>query len=259
MPRISRDGVSLAYSTAGSGKPALVLIHGWTCDRGFFAPQVEAFSPRHRILTADLKGHGESDKPDEDYTISGFADDVAWMAKELGLVRYVVIGHSMGGMVAQEMAARQADAVSAVVRIDSGPLRMDQAGARLWDERVAGLSDPQRHMETRRRMVEGMFEQYDDPARKASIAETMLGAPRHVALASLRAIASWDREAAVRKCKVPVLNIETRRSLDPAWAELMPRAFHGRTTGAGHFAQVEAPDQVNAMLSRFLEIAVHGE
>lgn len=236
MPRLNRNGVGLAYSLAGSGEPPLVLIHGWTCDRTFFAPQFEAFSRRHCVLAVDLRGHGESDKPEEDYTIGGFADDVAWMAKELGLVKSVFIGHSMGGLVAQELAARHAGAVSAVVRIDSGPVRMDASGRRLWDERVAGLSDPQRHMGTRRRMIEGMFEPHDDPARKASIAETMLGAPRHAALASLRAIASWDREAAIRKCKAPVLNIETRRPLDPAWTELMPHALQGRTVGSGHFA-----------------------
>ena len=189
----------------------------------------------------------------------GFADDVAWTAKELGLARSVFIGHSMGGLVAQELAARHADAVWAVVRIDSGPVRMDASGRRMWDERVNALSDPQRHMETRRRMVEGMFEPHDDLARRAGIAEIMLGAPRHAALASLRAIASWDREAAIRKCKAPVLNIETRRPLDAAWAEFMPRAFQARTVGAGHFAQLEVPDQVNAMVRRFLEIAAPGD
>jgi pimeloyl-ACP methyl ester carboxylesterase len=63
MPATISNGVKLAYDERGSGSPAFVFIHGWTCNRSFFAPQVEHFANRHRVISVDLRGHGESDKP----------------------------------------------------------------------------------------------------------------------------------------------------------------------------------------------------
>ena len=63
MPTTTRDGIKLAYEERGSGTPAFVFVHGWTCDRSFFAPQAEYFARKHRVVSLDLRGHGESDKP----------------------------------------------------------------------------------------------------------------------------------------------------------------------------------------------------
>ena len=68
--------------------------------------QIEAFAPKHRIIAVDLRGHGESDKPDQDYDIAGFADDMAWLIREIGLDRPVLIGHSMGGVTTLNLAAQ---------------------------------------------------------------------------------------------------------------------------------------------------------
>ncbi|MEJ7755036.1 MAG: alpha/beta fold hydrolase [Nocardioidaceae bacterium] len=66
----------------------------------YLAPQLAHFATRHRTVAVDLRGHGESDAPEQDYTIEGFASDVAWMSQQLGLERPVVVGHSLGGIVA---------------------------------------------------------------------------------------------------------------------------------------------------------------
>ena len=57
MSTIVRDGIKLAFEDHGAGKPAFVFVHGWTCDRSFFAPQAEHFAPRHRVVSVDLRGH----------------------------------------------------------------------------------------------------------------------------------------------------------------------------------------------------------
>ena len=77
LREVRRDGTALAYAEAGVGAPTLVFVHGWTCNRTHFAPQVAQFAPRHRVIAVDLRGHGASDAPEQRYTISGFADDVA--------------------------------------------------------------------------------------------------------------------------------------------------------------------------------------
>src|ERR1700674_465514 len=98
MPHLTRDGVKLYYDEAGRGS-AIVFVHGWMCDREHFAAQRAYFSPNYRFVSVDLRGHGKSDKPDQPYAIEGFADDVAWMCGELGVVRAALVGHSMGGAI----------------------------------------------------------------------------------------------------------------------------------------------------------------
>lgn len=59
----SAAGVRLAYDVAGAGDPPMVFVHGWCCDRSYFAPQITHFSASHAVATMDLRGHGDSDRP----------------------------------------------------------------------------------------------------------------------------------------------------------------------------------------------------
>ena len=102
----NREGVNLRYLDTGSGDPALVFIHGWCCDQTTWRDQIKAFSPRHRIIAVNLRGHGASDKPDQDYDIAGFVDDMTWLIQEIGLDRPVIIGHSMGGVTTLNLLAK---------------------------------------------------------------------------------------------------------------------------------------------------------
>jgi pimeloyl-ACP methyl ester carboxylesterase len=119
MATIMHNGVKLAFEDRGAGKPAFVFVHGWACDRSFFAPQAEHFAQRHRVVSVDLRGHGESDKPHGAYPIAAYADDTAYIIEHLGLGKTVAVGHSMGGMVMPQLAAAHPDCVAAIVMIDS--------------------------------------------------------------------------------------------------------------------------------------------
>src|SRR5262245_27678299 len=105
MPWLKRANVSLFYEEAPGDAPPLVLVHGLGCDHTFMATQFATFRGAYRVVAVDLRGHCQSDKPEQDYTIPAFADDVAWVCQELGLERPVVIGHSMGGAIALELGA----------------------------------------------------------------------------------------------------------------------------------------------------------
>ena len=63
MPTIDHKGTKLVYEEQGTGAPAFVFIHGWTCDRSFFAAQAEHFARRHRVVSVDLRGHGKATSP----------------------------------------------------------------------------------------------------------------------------------------------------------------------------------------------------
>jgi pimeloyl-ACP methyl ester carboxylesterase len=98
------------------GKPPIVLVHGWCCDHTYFAPQIEHFASRgHSVVAVDLRGHGQSDKPQQQYTMQAFADDVGWMCEQLNIVKPVIVGHSMGGVVAFDIATRFPALPSAIV------------------------------------------------------------------------------------------------------------------------------------------------
>jgi pimeloyl-ACP methyl ester carboxylesterase len=88
MATIVHKGVKLVYDDQGAGEPASVFIHGWTCDRSFFAPQAEHFARQHRVISLDLRGHGESDKPQDAYPISAYVDDITHVIGELKLGKW---------------------------------------------------------------------------------------------------------------------------------------------------------------------------
>src|SRR5262245_37537999 len=119
MKKLARDGVALAFDEAGIGQPPMLLVHGWTCDHTFFQPQLEHFSRQHRVVAVDLRGHGQSDKPHQDYTAAGFADDLVWLCEQIGVRKPVVVGHSMGGNISLELAARYPDFPMGIVMVDS--------------------------------------------------------------------------------------------------------------------------------------------
>jgi pimeloyl-ACP methyl ester carboxylesterase len=98
--------VYLFHEEVGHGDPPLLLVHGWCCDHTYFEPQARHFARHHRVVSVDLRGHGRSDEPRQSYAIESFADDLAWVCERLALARPVVVGHSMGGIVAFDLAAR---------------------------------------------------------------------------------------------------------------------------------------------------------
>src|SRR5690348_10490166 len=89
----TRNSVALRYTEAGAGDPPILFVHGWTCNRDNWRDQIPHFAKKHRVVAIDLRGHGDSDKPDEDYSVQGFVDDVAWLIGELQLEAPVVVGH----------------------------------------------------------------------------------------------------------------------------------------------------------------------
>ena len=109
MERLRRDGVALAYAEAGSSAPAAAAGALLVCGPYAPGPQFDYFGRTHRVVAVDLRGHGASDKPMQEYTVTGFADDLAWLCDQLGVVKPVVVGHSMAGNVAFELARRHPD------------------------------------------------------------------------------------------------------------------------------------------------------
>jgi len=255
MKKLTRDGVALAYNEAGTGDPPMVLVHCWTCDHTFFAPQFDHFSGTQRVTAVDLRGHGESDKPRQAYTVAGFAEDLVWLCRQLGVKRPVVVGHSMGGNVALELAASYPDFAAAIVMIDSCIVPPPALVENLQGAAEA-LRGPQ-YRETSRQIIESVCLRTDDQERKVRLQDIMSSAPQHVMSSAFdQHILLWDGAAAAARCKVPALYIGAATPLSDVnrFRELCPQLMVGQTVGAGHFNNQEVPEQVNAMIERFLTI-----
>jgi pimeloyl-ACP methyl ester carboxylesterase len=256
---LDREGTRLAYVDSGGSRRPVVLIHGWCCDRSFFQPQFDHLvSAGHRVIALDLRGHGESDAPHGAYSMEVFTDDVAWCLRQLVVERPVVVGHSMGGIIAFDLAARYSDLASAIVMIDSAVVRSAGALKAIGGicERLAGLD---RVSVAQDYVSSALFIATDDPERKRHILERMGNAPAHVMLGAMEGLRDYDPSYARGRIVVPSLFImadePVPRSYMAGLVELVPQLMVGQTVGSGHFCQLEVPDQINAMLDRFIRIS----
>lgn len=257
---LSNDGVPLAFDDVPGARMPLLLVHGWCCDREFFAPQLAYFRALgHRVIAVDLRGHGRSGKPEQAYSMPGFADDLAWLLGELDLVEAIVIGHSMGGIVAYDLAVRFPRLVRAVAMIDAAIVVPEAARPGIAGM-IAALRGPDYRSALTDYVSKALLLPTDDISRARWILQRMAGAPQHVMVSAFEGLRDYDPEIGGRRLGVPGLYISADQAVartDMArLGALAPQLAYGRTVGSGHFCQLEVPDQVNAMLHRFIDLSL---
>jgi pimeloyl-ACP methyl ester carboxylesterase len=111
VPHAAIDGFQMYYEQHGTQGEPLVLVHGYTGDISDWEHQIPRFASTHRVLVMDHRGHGRSGAPVDrgSYTVERMASDIEALIAGLGLRRYHLVGHSLGGMVAQEIALRSGE------------------------------------------------------------------------------------------------------------------------------------------------------
>lgn len=245
----SDDGIPIAYEVHGDGTPALVFVHGWSCDRRYWSAQLEPFSNEFKVVAVDLAGHGNSGLGRENWTIESFGGDVAAVVEELGLERVILVGHSMGGDVIIEAARRLPGRTEALVWVDT----YKQLGNPSTPEQVQSFVDTFRadFEGTTRSLVRGMFSPAAEDSLVAWVTEDMASAPPQVALGALESSFTYGRTVTepLHELEVPVVAINPADPpTDVASMErygvdvvLMP--------GAGHFMMMENPEGFNLILS----------
>ncbi|HEU4760623.1 MAG TPA: alpha/beta fold hydrolase [Dehalococcoidia bacterium] len=120
MPHIAANGIQLNYREAGQG-PTVLLVHGFTGNLRNWALQIPVLTREFRTVSLDLRGHGHSDKPTgpEDYAVTLMAEDVYQLVRALDLSPCYLIGHSMGGMIAQHLILAHPEPFQALVLVDT--------------------------------------------------------------------------------------------------------------------------------------------
>jgi pimeloyl-ACP methyl ester carboxylesterase len=248
------DGLKLYYERAGEGERELLFIHGWCCDRTVFQPQFDYFARTETVTALDLRGCGRSDCPESGYAIPDLADDLAAFCAEVGIDKPVVVGHSLGGMIGVELAARHPSVPHALVLVDPGPIDPLPATVKSFSALAEGLEGPGGE-DVRRQYVQDMGAR--DEALARWIVDLMCAVPLSIAAAVIRGVNAWNGVGALALCTVPTLLLRSTLGANPDALRLRaikPDLEVGITVGAGHFHQLEVPEQVNAMIERFLHL-----
>jgi len=255
MPYAELEGLRLYYERDGSSGPELLFVHGWCCDCTAFQPQFDHFLQTSSVTALDLRGCGRSDRPAGGYTIPDFADDLSQFCAQVGIDKPVVVGHSLGGMIGVELAARHPSVPGALVLVDPGPIDPLPATVQFFSDFAAQLTGPGGE-DVRRLYVQDMGAR--DEQLAGWIVDVMCAAPLAIAAEVIRGINEWKGAEALALCTVPtlLLRAELQENTDALRLRaIKPDLEVGITVGAGHFQQLEVPEQVNAMIERFLAIA----
>jgi pimeloyl-ACP methyl ester carboxylesterase len=142
MPKISRDGVGIYYEVHGSGPP-LLLTHGYSSTSAMWQGQVEALSKHHKLVLWDIRGHGQSDYPDDPsaYSEALTVADMAALLDEAGAGSAIVGGLSLGGYMSLAFYRAYPQRVRALLIIDTGPGFKKDDARDAWNKRAHDTAD----------------------------------------------------------------------------------------------------------------------
>jgi len=263
MPHARINGFDMYYERHGNNGDPLVLVHGYTGDIHDWQHQVETFAPTHRVLVLDHRGHGRSSAPEDrgSYTIAQMATDVEALVEAVGFQRYHLVGHSMGGAVAQEIALRSAASLLSLTLEDTAPVFAFPRNENI-----------QRYIDQRMRMADeqGMpavaeipslvpDPPHMPPGRREFEKQRLSAMSPHGFIGAWQALQSWagtrDRLDAIAAPTLAICGeldvplVEPMKSL----AAAIPACELVIIEQAAHSPQIERPHAFNEALSRHLQ------
>jgi pimeloyl-ACP methyl ester carboxylesterase len=142
MPKIDRDGVKIHYEVHGDGPP-LILTHGYSSTSAMWQGQIAALSKHHRLILWDMRGHGQSDYPENAaaYSEALTVGDIAALLDEVGANKAIVGGLSLGGYMSLAFYRAHPERVSALLIIDTGPGFKRDDAREVWNKRALDTAD----------------------------------------------------------------------------------------------------------------------
>jgi pimeloyl-ACP methyl ester carboxylesterase len=255
------DGIQLHVTEAGRG-PALLMLHGLSATHVNWEHTMAAFSSRFRVIAPDLPGHGRSGKPDAPYTIDFFAGVMRSLGRELGLEEAVVLGNSLGGQIAVQMAldypawtralvlvapaggfGQTVNALSWTIRAVAGPRLLSFALPYALDRSVHDRTRAE-HLARRRILAERLAHE-DFPGFARAVNRSLLGA-----------IAAGRQP--LHEIRQPVLLVWGRNDRMVALSgsrrltQAVPHARLAVLENCGHIPMLEQPEQFNRLVADFL-------
>ena len=257
MPKIRIRDIEMHYEETGQGTP-LLLIHGLGSSARDWERQVPYFSKNYRVITFDVRGHGQTDKPAGPYGIRLFAEDTAEFMKILNIESAHVVGISMGGMIALQLATIIPERIRSLVVVNTGAelivrsfreflmvlqrkLIVRLLGMRKMGEVLSGrlFPDPE-HEELRKIFVDRWAE--NDPRAYRDSMQGLLG---------------WSVTEQLSSIQCPTLIVSADHDYTPvaikeAIVAKMPNAKLAVIPNSRHAVPVERPEEFNQIVGEFL-------
>jgi len=248
----------LFYCEAGDpAGPSIIMIHGWGADHRYFDFQLEALKD-YRLIIPDLEGLGSTPPPPE-YSISREAEMVYTLARVLGIEDAVVLGHSMGGMIAQELSLAHPEFVRALILEGTSPDLLHFLLTRFitYFARTLCITTPGIRSFIAKRFV-------IDPRNREGAAGGMLEEYAWSSCSKnlvkyVKAMKKWSSLSRLTQLSLPVLIIhgEMDKLLQPIHAECLRDSIHGSelvlVPDSGHIPHLECPNAFNRSIVEFIE------
>jgi pimeloyl-ACP methyl ester carboxylesterase len=248
MPYLEREAARIFYEDDGAGVPVL-LTHGFGASTGMWAGQVEVFANRYRLIRWDMRGHGQTECPEDlaHYSQAHTVEDMRALLDHLGIEKAVIAGHSLGGFMSLAFNVAYPERVHALVLQGCGPgYRRDEAREK-WNERAENRA---------RTLEEGGLAALGGGAE---VGESVQGSAKGLAQAARGILSQVDSRVidSLPGISVPTLIVigdGDTYYLDGSryMADRIPGAINVVVPGAGHGVNVEMPDAVNGALESFL-------
>ncbi|AXT84596.1 hypothetical protein C6I20_04900 [Aeromicrobium sp. A1-2] len=266
-------GYRRAFRISGSG-PAVLLIHGLACDSSTWLDVIPKLSEHFTVIAPDLLGHGESDKPDADYSLGGYANGMRDLLTVLGIDKVTVVGHSFGGGVAMQFAYQFPDRTERVVLVSTGGLGREVtplirlltvpgssaalavATFRPWRPLVAGgmraLAKTPLRVTRDLDEVARIYESLADPAARTAVQRVT----SHVLNWKGQFVTMTDRSYLARLMPVLVVWGRDDMVIPSAHSEAAPT--HGSSDvhvfdDSGHFPHKDHPEEFSRLVTEFIE------
>lgn len=253
--KLAINGTHIHVRQQGHGALALVFLHYYGGSSRTWDRVISALPAQYRTVATDHRGWGESATPAEGYDIASLAADAASVIKTLGLQRYILIGHSMGGKVAQQIASYPDPGLKGVVLVAPSP----PSPMQLSDEESAVLKSAYLSRESVEYVIDHVLtgKKLRAAERQQVIEDSLKGSPQ--------AKEAWpdiamkeDITAQVAAIHVPVIVVSGEKDqverLSILQTELLPRipqATLHMIPGAGHLLPLEAPEELAKLIGQF--------
>ena len=258
------NGINLCFRVAGpAAGPAVVLINSLGTDARIWDGVIELVADRYRVVSYDKRGHGLSEAPRGDYSLSDHVADLAALVEHLRLDRFTICGVSVGGLIAQSYALEDARRLSALILCDTAARIGDSAmwNGRMDAVRTAGLGS----------IADGVMGRWFSPAYRRRHPEDLAGwramlerTPVEGYLGTCATLRDADLRDAIGGIVTPTLLIageqdqSTPVELVRETAARIKGARLEVLSGAGHIPSIEQPARLATLMAEFLEEVGHG-
>jgi pimeloyl-ACP methyl ester carboxylesterase len=256
MPMAQANTIRLYYEIHGAGQP-LVLIHGLGSSTRDWEAQVPEFSQSYHVITFDLRGHGQSDKPTGPYHVAMFAADLADLLQTLGIGAAHVVGLSLGGAVAFQFALDYPERVKTLTIVNSAPTLGDPAYAQQEIERRIGIVRQLGMRAMGQALSANLFPGPEQASLRETFVERWAENDPEAYIHATRSMLGWDVTDRLSALRCPTLVIAADQDYSPidvkeAYVKLIPDAQLVVIADAHHAVPMEQPEQFNTVLRRFM-------